>query len=122
MNYYNYVKWRFYFYLLYITIIEKLIIIKKNNLIMKIFLEIIKKSLTSPGGKESSTRIGAYVLLVLIVLFTIIFLVIEIFNGTISNEAIIIFGMLMTHHLVLLGINKHHETKEKTTKINNIRK
>ena len=84
---------------------------------MKKFLTLIKNSILSPGGKESSTRIGAYIILALIILFTLAFIVIEIITALetkiISNEGIIVFGMLLTHHLTLLGINKYHETKEK---------
>jgi len=83
---------------------------------MRNFLEIIKKSIISPGGKESSTRIASYTILILIILFTIAFLTIEIITALetkkISNEAIIVFGMLLTHQLTLLGINKYHETKD----------
>jgi len=83
---------------------------------MKKFLEIIKKSIISPGGKESSTRIATYILLILIILFALTFMgiIIAIFIKThiIPNEAIIIFGMILAHHLTLLGINKYHETKD----------
>ena len=33
-------------------------------------------------------------------------------TNIISNESIIIFGMILAHHLTLLGINKKHEKKE----------
>ena len=85
---------------------------------MKNFINIIKKSILSPSGKESSTRIATYIILALILLFTLLFLCIEIYHayvsgGIITNEAIIVFGMLLTHHLALLGINKYNDTKEK---------
>jgi hypothetical protein len=83
-------------------------------------LEMIKKSIFSHEGKESSTRIASYVILLLIFLFTVVFLGIEIYSaiqGKLpSNEAIIIFGMLMTHQLTLLGITKYHESKNKIEK------
>jgi len=83
---------------------------------MKNFIKIIRKSISSPGGKESSTRIAGYSVLFIILLFSIVFLGIEIYislqNNHISNEAIIIFGMILAHHLTLLGINKYHETKD----------
>jgi len=76
-------------------------------------INIIKKSINTPEGKESSTRIATYVILLLITLFTVVFLCLEIFNGEPpSNESIIIFTMLMGHHLTLLGINKFHENKK----------
>ena len=88
---------------------------------MKKILDIIKKSIISPGGKESSTRIAGYVILILIVSFSLMFLGIEIYisiaTNHISNEAIIIFGMILTHHLTLLGINKYHESKDKKNEI-----
>ena len=83
----------------------------------KNFRNIIKKSIQSPGGKESSTRIATYIILLLVILFTLTFIAIEIMNAietkTISKEGIIVLGMLLTHHLTLLGINKYNETKEK---------
>ena len=88
---------------------------------MKKLLDIIKKSIISPEGKESSTRIAGYVMLILIVLFSLMFLGIEIYisitTNHISNESIIIFGMILTHHLTLLGINKYHESKDKKNEI-----
>ena len=83
----------------------------------KNFRNIIQKSIQSPGGKESSTRIATYIILLLVVLFTLTFIAIEVINAlenkTISNEGIIVLGMLLAHHLTLLGINKYNETKEK---------
>ena len=80
------------------------------------FRDIISKSILSKNGKESSTRIATYIILLLVVLFTLTFIVIEIINSfenkTISNEGIIVLGMLLTHHLTLLGISKYNETKE----------
>jgi len=87
---------------------------------MKKFFTLIKKSILSPTGKESSTRIGSYIIMAIIVLFSLVFLGIEIYTtiqtGHISNEAIVIFGMILAHHLTLLGINKYHESKDKNNK------
>ena len=83
----------------------------------KNFRKIIKNSILSPGGKESSTRIATYIILLLVVLFALTFIAIEIMTSietkSISNEGIIVLGMLLAHHLTLLGINKYNETKEK---------
>jgi len=78
-------------------------------------VNIFKKSILSPDGKESSTRISAYIILLLIVLFSIAFLIVFIYlmiTTGVTTEMIIVFGMLLTHHLALLGINKHNETKQ----------
>ncbi len=85
-------------------------------------LSLLKQSSKSPWGGFSSTRISAYFLLIAILLFSVVFLGIEVYaavvslklTGTyvISNEAIIIFASLLTHHLTLLGINKSSETKQ----------
>jgi hypothetical protein len=79
------------------------------------FINIFKKSILSPDGKESSTRISSYIILLLIVLFSISFLTVFIYlmiTKGIPTEMIIVFGMLLAHHLALLGINKHNETKQ----------
>jgi len=78
-------------------------------------VNIFKKSILSPDGKESSTRISAYIILLLIILFSISFLSVFIYlmvTKGVTTEMIIVFGMLLTHHLALLGINKHNETKQ----------
>jgi uncharacterized membrane protein YidH (DUF202 family) len=84
-------------------------------------MNIVKKSILSPNGKESSTRIATYIILLLVVIFSILFFLIELYHaykngGIISNEIIIVFGMLLTHHLTLLGINKYNETKQQIEK------
>jgi len=35
----------------------------------------------------------------------------------ISNSLIVIYGMLLAHHLTLLGINKYHENKNTKTDV-----
>ena len=97
---------------------------------MKKFLSLIRSSISSPDGKESSTRLIAYIITFLIVLFCLTFLGIEIYAAIIatgkfliSNEIIIIFGSLLTHQLTLLGINKYHESKQvKTENIKQVEK
>jgi len=78
-------------------------------------ITLFKKSILAPDGKESSTRISAYIMLSLIVLFSISFLSVFIYmmiTKDITDKMIIVFGMLLTHHLTLLGINKYHENKQ----------
>jgi hypothetical protein len=80
----------------------------------------IGKSITK-DGKVSSTRVSSYFILGAIVLISIIFASIEVVNSiimwktgmpyTVPGEHIAIFGMILTHHLALLGINKAAETK-----------
>jgi len=91
----------------------------------KRFLSLIRSSINSPkGGKESSTRLIAYIITFFISLFCFVFLGIEIYTAItsilstgkyiLSSEIIIVFGSLLTHQLTLLGINKYHETKQNT--------
>lgn len=84
--------------------------------------EAIKESSTS-DNKLSSTRLSAYAILVAVILIVLVGLGVEItsaivaLNGTgsynLSNEFVIILASLLAHHLTLLGINKHNETKVK---------
>ncbi|MCK9446141.1 hypothetical protein M0Q50_04525 [bacterium] len=85
---------------------------------MKIFNNLfatIKKS-CERNNHTSSTRIIAYIITVLIIIIVISSLsagiYIAIVKQTIPNEIVIILGMLLTHQLTLLGINKYHETKQ----------
>lgn len=83
--------------------------------------EYIGRSVTSKDGNTSSTRISSYFILGAITLISLVFVVIEIINAIITwktgvtyvvpGEHIAIFGMILTHHLALLGINKTAETK-----------
>ena len=89
----------------------------------KIFNKIlayIGKSITK-DGKVSSTRVASYFILSGILTSIAIFASVEIVNAiviwkqglyyVIPNEHIVIFGMVLAHHLTLLGINKNAETK-----------
>jgi len=96
---------------------------------MNIFKKIangIGMSTQSKEGKISSTRISSYFILGAIVLISLLFVTIEIVNAimmwrtgvpyVIPGEHIAIFGMILTHHLALLGINKTAETKVEQAK------
>jgi sulfite exporter TauE/SafE len=83
-------------------------------------LAYIGKSVTK-NGQISSTRIASYFILGGILTSIGTFAGIELVNAIIMwnkgltyivpSEHVIIFGMVLAHHLTLLGINKNHETK-----------
>ena len=90
----------------------------------KILSYILKSVYTESdkGGKVSSTRISSYVILTAIYLCVISFICIDIINAinvwtnsetpstyTIPFEHIAFIGMVLAHHLTLLGINKNSE-------------
>lgn len=91
-----------------------------KNFVNKL-LSTIKISTKNPWNGLSSTRISSYILLVIILLFTFVFLGIEVSSAiislyntgkyVISNESIIIFGSILSQQLLLLGINKNSEIK-----------
>jgi len=76
------------------------------------FLNYIKKSIFTHDGKESTTRITSYIILALIVILVLMFIVMEILSMTISNEIITIFVSLLSHQLIILGVNKKYESKQ----------
>jgi hypothetical protein len=81
--------------------------------------QLIGKSLVDHLGKTSSARISSYFILAQILLTSLVLLVIDIINAfikwsigetfSISTEHIIVFGMILTHHLFLLGVKKSTE-------------
>jgi hypothetical protein len=92
-------------------------------MILKKFWEYIEKSIIAGiSNKVSTTRISSYLILASILATTIIYLIIDIVNAAIkwshgqvfiiSAESIVFFGMVLAHHLALLGINKNAETKQ----------
>lgn len=88
---------------------------------LKSFMEYAKKSVLDNTGKVSHTKISSYIILLGINLSSLIFLIIDVINACISwSNGIVyeipashlgIFGMLLTHHLALLGIKKYSENK-----------
>lgn len=85
--------------------------------------EYIGKSIfTGISNKVSTTRISSYLILGSILTTGLVYLLIDIVNAIIlwnkgkifilSTESIVFFGMVLTHHLALLGINKNAETKQ----------
>jgi hypothetical protein len=89
----------------------------------KKFWEYVEKSiLDGISSKVSTTRISSYLILGSILTTGLVYLIIDIVNATIkwsngeifiiSTEDLIFFGMILAHHLALLGINKNAETKQ----------
>jgi hypothetical protein len=80
---------------------------------------IVQKALTDHLGKISSARVSSFIILAQIILTSMVFIAIELINANvmwdqnliyvIPTEHIIIFGMVLTHHLFLLGIKKSSE-------------
>ncbi len=94
---------------------------KNKNYMQKLLTLIADSARSTKDGKVSSTRLSAYFFLASIISFTISFISIMSTNAfilwksgaphIIPSEHIVIFGMLLAHHLTLLGINKNAETK-----------
>jgi len=92
-------------------------------MVLKKFWEYVEKSiLAGTSNKVSTTRISSYLILGSILTTGLIYLLIDIVNAiikwahgevfVISTESLVFFGMILTHHLTLLGINKNAETKQ----------
>jgi len=92
-------------------------------MVFKKFWEYVEKSiLAGISNKVSTTRISSYLILGSILTTGLVYLIIDIVNATIkwsngeifivSTEDLIFFGMILAHHLALLGINKNAETKQ----------
>ncbi len=94
-------------------------------MVFKKFFEYVERSvLGGISNKVSTTRISSYLILGSILATGFVYLLIDIINAIIkwhkgevfiiSTEDLIFFGMILTHHLALLGINKNAETKQYT--------
>jgi hypothetical protein len=80
---------------------------------------LILQSLTDHLGKTSSARISSYFILAQIILSSFVFITIDVVNAllmwkknevfSVSTEHIVVFGMILTHHLFLLGLKKATE-------------
>lgn len=92
-------------------------------MVFKKFWEYVEKSiLAGISNKVSTTRISSYLILGSILITGLVYLIIDIVNASIkwsngetfiiSTEDLIFFGMILAHHLALLGINKNAETKQ----------
>lgn len=83
------------------------------------FWETILESAKDKFNQISHTRISSYVILCTITLNSLVFMGIEITNVVKSNgtyiipmEHIAIFGMVLGHHLTLVGLKRNSETKQ----------
>jgi hypothetical protein len=94
-------------------------------MVFRKFWEYVEKSiLGGVSNKVSTTRISSYLILGSILATGFVYLLIDVINAIIkwrkgevfiiSTEDLIFFGMILTHHLTLLGINKNAETKQYT--------
>jgi hypothetical protein len=87
----------------------------------KIFEYIFKSVYSTADNKTSATRISSYFILGSILTTTTFYLAIDVINAyqhwRLNTDYIIpgnhlgLFGMILAHHLSLLGINKIAETK-----------
>jgi len=85
-------------------------------------LNRINESLLDNSGKVSHTKISSYIILISIIVSSITFLGVDIVNaftiwfkgGTyeVPISHITIFGMILGHHLFLLGIKKSSENNK----------
>src|SRR5690606_28509718 len=90
-----------------------------KNMINKILSYIGKSIYDKKDGKVSSTRMASYFIMRAILLAAITFVGIDIANAIVAimnkgfyeipGNHIVIYGMTLTHHLTLLGINKSAE-------------
>jgi len=93
-----------------------------KNFLHKI-LSIIRLSTPLKEKIYSTTRVSSYIILFTIILMTLYFIVAGVYilvidrAQDISNSLIVIYGMLLAHHLTLLGINKYHENKNTKTDV-----
>ncbi len=90
-------------------------------------LHYIAKSLVNAAGKVSHIRVSSYYILAGILFLGIVFAGIEIGNAilvwskdasttyTVPTPHIVIFGMILSHHLVLLGLKKAGEKDQSPT-------
>lgn len=89
---------------------------------LKNILNKISKSCREESGRESHTRISSYIILIVIIISSLVFLGIDIINLISSIQKgetyeipyghITLFGMMLSHHLFLLGIKKNSENKK----------
>ena len=79
---------------------------------MKKLFNLIKLSLNGDSNEVSTARLQSYLIILPILVFLLVFLIIEVWSFGhsintgkdyhISNEIILIFGMLLAHHLSIL--------------------
>lgn len=95
------------------------------------FFKVIYKSILDNFGRESHTRIASYFILISIIITNLIYNFIDLKNAfvlwgstnlnkiyVVPSEHVLIFTLILSHHLVLLGIKKSSEIKEMNAKAN----
>lgn len=90
-------------------------------------LSLIKSSLNDLSGSVSHTKLSSYFILGSILIFNLVALIIDIFNGVIQwkkglsyvipMDHILIYSLTLTHHLVLLGLKKGSEVNYLNAKV-----
>lgn len=88
----------------------------------KNLIDKISNSLKDRHGHTSHTRISSYIILISIILSSLLFIGIDVVNGIMSwtkgdlyeipTSHITIFGMILGHHLFLLGIKRASENRQ----------
>ena len=87
-----------------------------KNFLNKI-LNVIRLSTSLKEKIYSTTRVSSYIILLAIIWMTCYFIIAGLYilivdkAQDIPNSLLVIYGMLLAHHLTLLGINKYHENK-----------
>jgi hypothetical protein len=94
---------------------------RQQNIIYRMLAYIGESVYDKKGGKISSTRMASYFILGGILTSMFLLVGIELVNAitmwkqglgyVMPGEHITIFGMVLAHHLTLLGINKYAERK-----------
>lgn len=80
-----------------------------------------ESSYDKKNGKISSGRLSSYFILAAIIVASTVFTCIDIINAIVAiynkgfyeipGNHVVIYGMMLAHHLTLLGINKNSEVK-----------
>ena len=83
------------------------------------FWSLIQESVKDKFNQISHTRISSYIILITITINAFVFMGIDIYNATLSAgkyiipmDHIVIFGMVLAHHLTLVGLKRNSETKQ----------
>lgn len=96
---------------------------------IKNLLILIKKSLNGYSDETSSARLQSYIVLLPILLMILVVMSIEIFQFghsiyidkpyVLSNEFIITFGMILSHHLAILFSRKKSQSLDEIKGVSN---
>ncbi len=91
------------------------------------FWDLIKASVYNKIGKPSSARIASYFILIAIIVHSITYVIIEFINASkkwsigetyeVPWAHITIFTLILSHHLILLGLKKASDKDENVSNI-----